>query len=247
MPLRLKAQTKCAISCNDLRYFRLVLRRAFSVPCADVDRSLQLMRPIFCAALTLAAATPVFSQAPAPAPPAAPAAPAAPGALNIQQETEALVNAAGALFAEAKYQEALAKLAIAKKNLNNKPFEAILFTEGACYYNLNDYPKAIESLSAYMKEFPQGGNIIDVRMALGRAYIANKQEEEGIKVLTEVVSSSPEKKAEAGLVIADTLSKKDQKDRALEILKSVLEGGIRSAESIQAAMLAANKIGRAHV
>lgn len=240
MPLRLKAQTKCAIICNDLRYFRLVLRRGFSVPCADVDRTLQLMRPIFCAALTLAAASPVFSQAPAPAPAPAPAAPAAPGALNIQQETEALVNAASALFAEAKYQEALAKLAIAKKNLNNKPFEGILFTEGACHYNLNDYPKAIESLEAYAKEFPQGAAIIDVRMALGRSYIANKQEDKGIEVLTEVVRSSPEKKAEAGLIIADTLSKKDQKDKALDILKSVLEGGIRSAESIQAAMLAAN-------
>jgi len=160
--------------------------------------------------------------------------------LNIQQETEALINAATALFAEAKYQEALAKLAVAKKNLNNKPFEGILFTEGACHYNLNDYPKAIESLEAYVKEFPQGSAIIDVRMALGRSYIASKQDDKGIKELTDVVRSSPEKKAEAGLIIADTLNKKDQKEEALEILKSVLEGGIRSAESIQAAMLAAN-------
>ncbi len=202
------------------------------------------MRPIFCAALALAAVTPVFSQAPKPAPPAAPAtppaAPAAPAALNIQQETEALVNAASALFAEAKYQEALAKLAVAKKNLNNKPFEGILFTEGACHYNLNDFPKAIESLEAYVKEFPQGSAIIDVRMALGRSYIASKKEDKGIEVLTDVVRSSPEKKAEAGLIIADTLNKQDKKEEALKILTNVLADGIRSAESIQAAMLAAN-------
>ncbi|WP_395736612.1 tetratricopeptide repeat protein [Prosthecobacter sp.] len=195
------------------------------------------MRPIFCAALALAVSTPAFSQAP---PPAAPAAPAAPGALNIQQETESLVNAAGALFAEAKYQEALAKLAIAKKNLNNKPFESILFTEGACYYNLNDYPKAIEALEAYVKEFPTGGAIIDVRMALGRSYIASKQEAKGIEVLTDVVRNSPEKKAEAGLIIADTLNKQGKQEESLKILTNVIEGGIRSAESIQAAMLAAN-------
>ncbi|MCX6849694.1 MAG: tetratricopeptide repeat protein, partial [Verrucomicrobia bacterium] len=204
------------------------------------------MRPIFCAALALAAVTPVFSQAPPPAPPAppaapgAPAAPAAPAALNIQQETEALINAASALFAEAKYQEALSKLAVAKKNLNNKPFESILFTEGACYYNLNDYPKAIEALEAYVKEFPQGSAIIDVRMALGRSYIASKKEDKGIEVLTNVVRDSPEKKAEAGLIIADTLNKQDKKDDALKILTNVLADGIRSAESIQAAMLAAN-------
>ncbi|MCB1275083.1 tetratricopeptide repeat protein [Prosthecobacter sp.] len=196
------------------------------------------MRPIFCAALAFAAVTPVFAQAPAP--PAAPGAPAAPAALNIQQETEALINAASALFTEAKYQEALAKLDQAKKNLNNKPFESIMFVEGACHYNLNDYPKAIESLEAYVKEFPQGAMITDVRMALGRSYIASKQEDKGVEVLTDVVRNSPEKKAEAGLIIADALSKKDQKDKALEILNSVLADGIRSAESIQAAMLAAN-------
>ena len=207
-----EAQPHCAITCDDARQFKLVLRRSFLVLCADVERTLQLMRPIFCAALALAAATPVFSQAPKPAPPAAPGAPAAPavpGALNIQQETEALINAASSLFAEAKYQEALSKLAVAKKNLNNKPFESILFIEGACHYNLNDYPKAIESLEAYVKEFPQGQAIIDVRMALGRSYIASKQEDKGIEVLTDVVRNSPEKKAEAGLIIADTLNKKD--------------------------------------
>jgi len=207
------------------------------------------MRTIFCVALVLAVSTPGFTQAPpapgAPAapgtPPAAPGAPgAAPAALNIQQETEALVNAAGGLFAEAKYQEALAKLDQAKKNLNNKPFEGIMFIEGACHYNMNNYAKAIETLEAFVKEFPQGAAITDVRMALGRSYIASKQEDKGIEVLTDVVRNSPEKKAEAGLIIADTLGKKDQKDKALEILTSVLSDGIRSAESIQAAMLAAN-------
>lgn len=230
--------------------------------CTNVERTLQHMKPLFCAVMALVVSSPAFSQAPPPAPgkppaapgvpaapgtppaapgsPAAPAVPAAPAALNIQQETEALVNAAGGLFAEAKYQEALSKIAQAKKNLNNKPFEGIMFIEGACYYNLNEFAKAIEALEAFVKEFPQGSAIVDVRMALGRSYIASKQEDKGIAVLKEVVSGSPEKKAEAGLIIADALSKQDKKDEALSILSSVLEGGIRSAESIQAAMLAAN-------
>ncbi len=203
------------------------------------------MRSLCSAVLALAFSSPAFSQAPppapaAPAPPAAPGATAGTGSLNIQQETEALVNAASALFAEAKYQEALAKLEQAKKNLNNKPFEGIMFIEGAAHYNMNNYPKAIETLEGYVKEFPTGGAIIDVRMALGRSYIASKQEDKGIEVLTDVVRSSPEKKAEAGLIIADAHVKKDNKDKALEILTAVLADGIRSAESIQAAMMAAN-------
>lgn len=191
------------------------------------------MRSLFSACLALALSTPAFSQAP---PPAAPGA----APLNIQQETEALVNAAGGLFAEAKYQEALAKLEQAKKNLNNKPFEGIMFIEGAAYYNLNNYAKAIETLEAFVKEFPQGAAITDVRMALGRSYIASKQEDKGIEVLTDVVRNSPEKKAEAGLIIADAYVKKDNKEKALEILTAVLADGVRSAESIQSAMMAAN-------
>lgn len=202
------------------------------------------MKPIFCAVLALAAATPVFSQAPpaAPGTPAAPGAPpAAPAALNIQQEFDGLVKAAEGLFVEAKYQEALAKVIEAKKKLSGgKPLEGMLFLEGACHYNLQDYPKAIEMLETFKKEYPTGGAIIDVRMALGRSYIASKEVDKGIAELKEVVASSLEKKGEAGLVIADALSKQDKKDEALAVLDSVIKDGIRSPESIQAAMMAAN-------
>jgi hypothetical protein len=204
-------QPSCTMIRDASRNSKLAHRRSFFVFCSKVERPLQHMRPIICAALALAVSTPVFSQAPPPAP----GAPAAPAGLNIQQETEALVNAAGTLFAEAKYQEALSKLAVAKKNLNNKPFEGIMFIEGACHFNLQDYPKAIETLEAFIKEFPTGAAIIDVRMALGRSYIASKQEDKGIAVLKEVVTSSPEKKAEAGLIISDALIKQDKKDDAL--------------------------------
>ncbi len=197
---------------------------------------------------SLAACVSVMGQAPttppaAPgAPPAAPgappAAPAAGGALNIAQETEALMNEAVKLFTEAKYQEALAKIAQAEKNLNNKPFEGILYAKGACFFNLEDFPKAIESLELYVKEFPEGGSITDVRMALGRAYLKSKEGEKGVAVLKEVVSKSPEKKAEAGLIIADHYKAENKTEEALQILSAVLADGVRSPESIQAAMMA---------
>lgn len=184
-------------------------------------------------------------QAPTPppaapgAPPAAPGAPpAAPAALNKADETEALMNEAVKLFTEAKYQEALSKIAQAEKNLNNKPFEGILYAKGACYFNLNDYAKAIEALETYLKEFPEGASIIDVRMALGRSYIKSKQGDKGVETLKEVVSKSPEKKAEAGLVIADYYKTENKLDEALQILSAVVADGVRSPESIQAAMMA---------
>lgn len=192
---------------------------------------------------SLAACISVLGQAPTPpvpgAPPAAPGAPAAaPAALNIAQATENLLNDAMKLFGEAKYQDALAKIAEAEKNLNGKPTEGMIYAKGACFFNLEDYPKAIENLTLYVKDHPEGASITDVRMALGRAYLKSKQGEEGVKVLKEVVSKSPEKKAEAGLIIADHYKSENKTDDALQILSAVLADGVRSPESIQAAMMA---------
>jgi tetratricopeptide (TPR) repeat protein len=200
---------------------------------------LNAMRKRLCALVVVASTAAGFSQAP-PAPAPVPAAPAETGALNKQEETEALMNAALGLFQEGKYTEALAKIDQVKKNLSDKPFPQVLFVEGASYFNLNDYPKAITSLEAYIQHFPDGEYINPVRMALGRSYINSGNPDKGIEVLKEVVIKAPEMKAEAGLFVAEALRKQEKVDEALSVLKSVLEGGVRSAEAIQAAMMAAD-------
>ncbi|HAL70812.1 MAG TPA: hypothetical protein DCP71_03475 [Verrucomicrobiales bacterium] len=77
-------------------------------------------------------------------------------------------------------------------------------------------------------------------MALGRSYINKGDADKGITILKEVVAQSPDLKSEAGLFVAEALKKQDKVDEALAVLKSVLEGGIRSSEAIQAAMMAAD-------
>jgi tetratricopeptide (TPR) repeat protein len=206
------------------------------------------MRHSFCAALILASgAALVHGQAPPPAKPATPGAPAAPaapaapgGALNIQQETEALMNAGLALFQEGKYQEALSKIAEVEKNLGGKPFPQVLFVKGASYFNLNDYPNAITALEAYQTSFADGEYINPVRMALGRSYINKGEADKGIEILKALVTSAPAMKAEAGLFVAEALKKQGKNDEAISILSSVLTEGTRSAEGIQAAMMAAD-------
>lgn len=198
-------------------------------------------RHSFCAALILVSGSSVvLGQAPPPAP-GAPAAPAAPaGALNIQQETEALMNAGLALFQEGKYQEALSKIDEVEKNLSGKPFPQVLFVKGASYFNLNDYPNAITALEAYQTSFADGDYINPVRMALGRSYINKGEPDKGIEVLKGLVSSAPAMKAEAGLFVAEALKKQGKNDEAISILNSVLADGTRSAEGIQAAMMCAD-------
>jgi tetratricopeptide (TPR) repeat protein len=179
----------------------------------------------------------------APAPPAAPATPGAPAAapadLNMEAQAARLQTEAFAAFTEGKFADALAKAAEIRKLVNDKPFAQILYLEGACYFNMNDHVKAAETLQSYVDRFPDGEAIVDVRMALGRSLIQKGEAEKGVAVLKEVVSKSPDRKGEAGLVIANYYKKENKIDEALQILTAVIADGIRSAEGVQATLMAA--------
>ena len=123
--------------------------------------SVYVMRCVFCLVLMLAIAGPLAGQAPAPA-----AAPA-----DIQAETNARMEAALKHCQGGEYKEALTKIEQVKKNLENRPFPQVLFVEGASYFNLNEYDKAIAALEEYAKNFEDGDYISLARMALGRSYI----------------------------------------------------------------------------
>lgn len=157
----------------------------------------------------------------------------------MEQEVESLYKEAFNLFQDSKFQEALSKINTIKEKVS-RPFEKVVFVEGACYFNLNDFPKAITTLELYVSTFPEGESYNPVRMALGRAYLANKEPDKGIEVLRKVAAEAPEFMAEAGVVIAEHLRKTDKPDEALQILEKVLSGGVQSPAAIQAAMLSAD-------
>lgn len=148
-------------------------------------------------------------------PPAAPGAPAAPADLNMEAQAQRLQTEAFTAFGEGKFTDALAKAAEIRKLVNDKPFAQILYLEGACYFNMNDYAKAAETLQQYVDKFPDGEAIIDVRMALGRSYIQKGEADKGVAILKEVVTKSPDRKGEAGLVIANHYKKENKIDEAL--------------------------------
>lgn len=157
----------------------------------------------------------------------------------MEAAAQRLQTEAFAAFGEGKFPEALGKAAEIRKLVNDKPFPQILYLEGACYFNMNDYVKAAETLQQYVDKFPDGDSILEVRMALGRSYIQKKEADKGIAILKEVVTKSPEKKGEAGLVIANYYKKENKIDEALQILTAVIADGIRTAEGVQATLLAA--------
>ncbi len=217
-------------STPDLRGLSPLLRERSATRCGLPSAFMAFLLPVL--------ASSALAQAPKPPPAPAPT-PEAAGALNMEQEVESLYKEAFNLFQDSKFQEALSKINTIKEKVS-RPFEKVVFVEGACYFNLNDFPKAITTLELYVSTFPDGESFNPVRMALGRAYLANKEPDKGIEVLRKVAAEAPEFMAEAGVVIAEHLRKSDKADEALQILEKVLSGGVQSPAAIQAAMLSAD-------
>jgi len=200
-----------------------------------------MMKKLICAVLLLASMSGgAFAQAPAPAPAPAPAAPAIDAASpDLQTAVEKGYNDGFVLMQEGKFKEALEKVAFIKSKVN-KPFPHVTFLEAACYFNLSDFAKAAAAFEVYTKEFADGENINAVKLGLGRCYLKLNKVDEGIKLMKEVAAADPALKGEAGLLIADHYKKANSPDEAIAILTSIVADGVRSAEQIQAALMAAD-------
>lgn len=144
-----------------------------------------------------------------------------------------------ASFQTGKFSEALVKIEEVKKGLNGRLVPQLLFIEGASHFNLGQYDKTITVLEEYVKNFPKEESLASVKMVLGRSYINKGDVDKGISLLKETVNLAPAMKAQMGLLIAEALLKNERSGEAMTILLAILRDGIQSAESIQAAMMAA--------
>jgi len=193
-----------------------------------------MMKLLPCVAFLLSAALSASAQAPAPAAPAIDAA-----SPDLATAVEKAYTDGFNLMQEGKLKEALDKTEFIKSKVN-KPFPHVTFLEAACYFNLGDFAKAAAAFELYVKEFGTGENINAVKLGLGRTYLKLEKAVEGIKLMKEVATSDPALKGEAGLLIAEHYKKANSNDEAIAILNSIVADGVRSAEQIQAALMAAD-------
>ena len=203
------------------------------------------MKHLSCAwLLSVVSSGVLFAQAPKPADPApAPAAPEAPkidaASPDLQSAVDKAYSDGFALMQEGKFKEALEKVDFIKSKVN-RPFPHVTFLEAACHFNLNAFDKAAAAFEVYVKEFPTGENVSAVKLGLGRAYLKINKVDEGVKMMKEAASGDPAIKGEAGLLLAEHYKKANAIDDALAILNNVIADGVRSAEQIQAALMAAD-------
>ena len=192
--------------------------------------------------------------APATTPPAKPTPPptAAPtplpdGVLNNDQAMEKLYSEAASAFNQTRYDVALQQIGAIHKLTNNKDFEQVMFLEGACLFNLEKYPEAIEILKKFITTFKDSEHFAEASLALGRAYMKDpaKAESEGIPTLKklvmnkDVIAKTPELRTEIGLEIADYYKKHNSLDEALKILQSITTDGPTTQNAIRAILMKA--------
>lgn len=209
------------------------------------------MKQVFAlTAVALFACGALAQNAPPAKKPATPTPPAAGGDdLNLEDMMKRLYEEAAAAFNQSKYDVALQQIGVIHTKTNNKPYANVMFLEGACLYNLEQYDKSAEVLANFVKAFPDSEQVADAKMAEGRALLKVKdnkdKNEEGVKVLrelagnTKLLANHPEMKVQAGVDIANFLKKNDRIDEALGILESITADGPTSQDAIRAIVMKA--------
>ena len=184
----------------------------------------------------------VCAQAPKP-PPATPDKPADKPAeavpLNLEQEMQALLNDAQTNFNLGKYDVALQKLGAIHSKTNNKDFENVIFMEGACYYQMQQFDKAADTLQAFMTKFPKSEMAPDAALALGRAQLKKGDENKGVATLKKAAADYPARKAEAGVELANYFKGKSKPDEAIAILENITKDAQMTAEMVQGYLIMA--------
>lgn len=120
--------------------------------------------------------------------------------------------------------------------------ESVYFSLGAAYYNLEQYPKAIEWLKTYEKKYPNGARIADATFSIAQASMQTKKYAEAAAQFAKLenVPALRERALFFGAMAAKEAGKLDE---AIRMLEKLVAGEINSETSIKGAMLLAGYYG----
>lgn len=106
-------------------------------------------------------------------------------------------------------------------------FGPLYFTLGAAYYNLPDFKKSIATFKLYLEKFPRDPNANEVRLALGRAYYADKDYENANKTFIEL-TKAPQYRDQALVAVAQCFKEMQKPDEAIRALEELISPDIRN-------------------
>lgn len=114
--------------------------------------------------------------------------------------------------------------------------ETILFSLAGTYYNQKNLPKAEEYFNRVLKEFPDGKNKTKALISLSQIQLQGGRKEEAMKTLELASKGSGDMAARAKLAEATMLEESGKHQEAVDILHTMVAGGIKDELSVQAAM-----------
>ncbi|HZJ15089.1 MAG TPA: tetratricopeptide repeat protein [Chthoniobacteraceae bacterium] len=120
-----------------------------------------------------------------------------------------------------------AKLIAMVPNEGQAQIAPAYLTMGAAYYNMPNFPKAIEVFSGFIKQFPNSERLLDAKMALGQTYLAAKNYPEAIKVYAEL-EATPALRDQALTFQALAYKLQNKKEEAIRILEKLIAGGLKT-------------------
>ena len=114
--------------------------------------------------------------------------------------------------------------------------ETILFSLAGTYYNQKNLPKAEEYFNRLLKEFPDGKNKTKALISLSQIQLQSGRKEEAEKTLKKASEGPGDLAARAKLAQASMLVDAGKQKEAADVLRPMVEGGIKDDIGVQAAM-----------
>ena len=162
--------------------------------------------------------------------------------LSEKSEAEILTemqNSAMKAFQQGNWGEAasgLEKLLARVPNAVQSQMGPIYVTLGAAYYNMPNFPKAIEVFSGFITKFPNSERLMDAKLALGQTYLAAKNFDEAIKLFASLENVPAIRERALG---AQALAYKIQKkpEMAIKVLERLVGSDIKTTAQANGAVM----------
>ena len=141
-----------------------------------------------------------------------------------------IYNGAMQAFQQGRWGEAangLEQLIKLVPNEGQSQIQPAYFTLGAAYFNIPDYPRAIEVFKGFVAKFPNADRILDARLALAQSYLAAKDFAEAIKLYS-ALEAVPAAREMALAAQAQAYKIQNKPDDAIRVLEKLVGADIRT-------------------
>jgi TolA-binding protein len=140
-------------------------------------------------------------------------------------------------FGQGDYQMAVAKFEqVIRQAAPNANLESLYFTLGAAYYNLQEFPKSIETLKVYQSKYPKGARYLDATFSIGQAALITKDYDEAILQFTQLFNV-PQFREQALYDAGYAYKESGKSDQGIQTLEALIAPEIRTAVAVKGAMM----------